>query len=199
MGRTYDRVCQFKIVLDGIKPEVWRRILVPGPYSFWDLHVAIQDSMGWKDHHLHEYELINPLTGKTVSIGIPNNDFDDSDKVVLPGWDQKISDYLRGKNSSAKYKYDFGDCWLHDVILEAIKPRANDIHYPTCIGGERACPPEDCGGVAGYQDFLSIIMDPANEQYREMLNWAGGEFYPEDFDPAKITFSDPRVRLMSVI
>ena len=62
-GRESLRVYQFKIVLDGIDPLIWRRIQVPVTYSFWDLHVAIQDAMGWQDYHLHRFEIPHPLSG----------------------------------------------------------------------------------------------------------------------------------------
>jgi len=71
----YDRVYQFKIALKHIRPPIWRRIQVPENYSFWDLHVAIQDAMGWLDYHLHEFEMVNPSTGIKVAIGIPDEEF----------------------------------------------------------------------------------------------------------------------------
>ena len=52
--KKFNQVYQFKITLKGIKPPIWRRIQVPKTYTFYDLHVAIQDAMGWYDCHLHE-------------------------------------------------------------------------------------------------------------------------------------------------
>ncbi len=199
MKRTYEHVYQFKIALKGIEPTVWRQIQVPETYSFWDLHVAIQDSMGWLDYHLHEFELIDPSTGEQVSIGIPSDDFEDFDKIVLPGWELKIADYFAATNVSANYEYDFGDGWQHEITFEQIILRAKKGTYPTCIAGERACPPEDCGGVVGYQEFLEIIMNPAHERYKDMLTWAGGEFHPEYFNPEKVKFTDPAERLKAVV
>lgn len=195
MTRKYDRVYQFKVTLEGIKPQVWRRIQVPETYSFWDLHVAIQDVMGWLDCHLHEFALVDPSTGERAHIGIPADDDFEDEREVLPGWDRNIRDYFTAGNTRAKYTYDFGDDWRHDVVLEKIESRIKGIAYPICIDGERACPPEDCGGARGYEKFIEIIMDPANEQYGKMLEWAGGEFDPERFDPKKNRFDDPRKRL----
>jgi hypothetical protein len=191
----YDRVYQFKITLKGIKPPVWRRIQVPGVYSFWDLHVAIQDSMGWMDCHLHEFEMENSSTGGKEHIGIPLEDDFDDEREILPGWKIKIGNYFTAGRTRAKYRYDFGDDWRHEVVLEKIEPRAEGASYPICIDGKRACPPEDCGGPHGYENFLEIIMDPANEQYGDMLAWVGGEFDPERFDPQNIRFDDPAKRL----
>lgn len=194
MKKKFDQVYQFKITLKDIKPLIWRRIQVPKTYTFWDFHVAIQDSMGWHDSHLHEFEIVNPLNGKKTIIGIPNEDEDFANYKTLPGWKQKIADYFSKENKSANYIYDFGDNWEHKIILEKILPKENNVTYPLCVKGERACPPEDCGGTYGYEDFLKIIGDPDDEQHEEMLEWIGGEFNPEHFDPNEVTFDDPAER-----
>jgi len=80
-------------------------------------------------------------------------------------------------------------------VLERIEPRAIGASYPVCTGGERACPPEDCGGPHGYGELLEIIMDPAHARYGEMTAWAGAGFDPERFDPGKVRFDDPAKRL----
>lgn len=194
MAKKIERVYQFKITLKGIKPPIWRRIQVPETYSFWDLHVAIQDSFGWLDYHLHNFEIINPRTGELEEIGIPDEDGWGSVEI-LAGWKRKISRYFSENSKKANYTYDFGDDWNHDVRLEKILPRDPDSKYPVCTGGKRACPPEDCGGPWGYEDFLEIIMDPGHEEHDEMLEWAGGHFDPEEFDMTEIQFDDPEERL----
>jgi hypothetical protein len=193
MKRKYPRVYQFKVTLKGIKPPVWRKILVPETYTFWDLHVAIQDAMGWLDYHLHEFTIMNPSTGLADRIGIPDEDFLDQEEVY-PGWRKKLTDYFSSQNPRADYCYDFGDDWQHGVKLEKIIPREADVRYPICVGGKRACPPEDCGGTSGYEDFLRTIQDPSHEEYESTLEWAGGSFDPERFDPAGVLFADPQKR-----
>jgi hypothetical protein len=193
MSGKYERAFQFKVTLQGIKPPIWRRIQVPEMYTFWDLHVAIQDAMGWTDTHLHHFEIINPSTSKREQIGIPDEDFVDA--IIHPGWKRKIADYFKNKNSKAEYIYDYGDNWEHSIMLEKILPRKEGIKYPVCTGGARACPPEDCGGKWGYADFLDAIMDPIHESHEEMLDWVGGEFAPEHFDLKDIKFDDPKKRL----
>ncbi|MGB2728747.1 MAG: plasmid pRiA4b ORF-3 family protein [Halobacteriota archaeon] len=178
---------QFKIALKGIKPPIWRRIQVPETYNFRDLHVAIQDAMGWIDYHLHEFEMVNPATGLKENIGIPNEDFGEE---VLPELNQKIADYFSMENQTADYVYDFGDSWEHKIQLEKILPREKNINYPICIKGKRACPPEDCGGIWGYAELLEIIRNPEHEEYEEMLEWLGGEFDPEHFDVEEVGFDD---------
>ena len=194
MKKKYNQVYQFKITLKGTKPPIWRRILVPETYTFWDLHVAIQDAMGWEDYHLHEFTLLSPKTGRKVKIGIPSDEDADFGWEVLAEWNQKIAHYFSSENSKADYVYDFGDGWEHSIKLEKILPRETGVAYPRCIGGKRACPPEDCGGIGGYAEFLEAIGDPANELHEDMLDWVGGSFDPDDFDPNDVEFEDPDSR-----
>lgn len=193
MKKKFYQVYQFKITLKGIKPPIWRRIQVPETYTFWDLHVAIQDTMGWLDYHLHQFEMVSPSTGMKVEIGIPDKE-SGWGREILPGWKQKIADYFSIENRSADYTYDFGDNWEHTIKLEKIFPRDKKIDYPICIAGKRACPPEDCGGIWGYENFLEIISDPDNEEYEDMIEWVGGEFDPEHFDVKEVSFDDPDKR-----
>jgi hypothetical protein len=194
MKKKYDQVYQFKITLKGTKPPIWRRILVPETYTFWDLHVAIQDAMGWDDYHLHEFTLLSPKTGRKVKIGIPSDEDADFGWKVLADWNQKIAHYFSSENSKADYVYDFGDGWEHSIKLEKILPRETGVAYPRCIDGRGACPPEDCGGIGGYAEFLEAIGDPANELHEDMLDWVGGSFDPDDFEPNDVEFEDPDSR-----
>ena len=194
MSEDFDQVFQFKITLVGIEPAIWRRIQVPGSYSFWDLHTAIQDAMGWLDCHLHHFAVSDPHTGRPCIAGIPEMELFEDEEPTTPGWILQISDFFSITNSRAQYVYDFGDDWQHDVVLEDVLPRENEAEYPRCVGGERACPPEDVGGVPGYEDFLAILTDPEHEQHEELLEWAGGAFDPEAFDPSQVRFDDPTER-----
>lgn len=191
MKKQFNQVYQFKITLDETSPLIWRRIQVPESYSFWDLHVAIQDAMGWADSHLHQFDMINPKTGREVELGIPDDEWDNE---ALPGWEVKIADYFTVENNTARYVYDFGDYWEHTVKLEKILPREQKLEYPTCVEGERACPPEDCGGIPGYEDLLMTISDPDDEEYEDTIEWLGDDFDPEYFDPLDVYFDDPDER-----
>jgi len=186
----FKRVYQFRVDLKDVRPPVWRRIQVPESYTFWDLHVAIQDAMGWMDCHFHEFEVYDPSARHDVRIGIPDES-GLSAYEVISGRERKIADLFNANNNRARYTYDFGDDWLHTVVLEKIIPREKGVQYPVCIKGKRACPPEDCGGVYGYEEFLEIIGDPDNEEHEEMLDWVGGEFDPEDFNIRDVRFRDP--------
>ncbi len=194
MSKKINEVFQFKITLTSSDPSIWRRILVPSNYSFWDLHVAIQDSMGWLDYHLHSFSIIDPITNGKVEIGIPDKEYDAFDRKVLADHKVKISKYFNENNRNARYEYDFGDSWVHTIKFEKIVQAADGEKYPKCIDGQMACPPEDCGGIGGYYDLLSVLSNPKNEEYNEMIEWLGGEYDPEKFDPKDISFDDPKER-----
>lgn len=187
-------VYQFNIVLQEVAPPIWRTIQVPGTYSFWDLHVAIQDAMGWLDYHLHLFRVNRPGSGYAVPIGIPDEDAFEGDEPILPGWEIPITSYFAHSGMVAQYEYDFGDGWEHEVTLEAIVPRQKGTRYPRCIAGERACPPEDCGGVGGYESLFAVMGDPSHEEYDSMLEWLGGRFEPERFNAGAVKFDDPAMR-----
>lgn len=188
-------VYQFRIVLLEIAPPIWRTVEVPGTYSFWDLHVAIQDSMGWLDYHLHCFRMTRPGTENVMQIGIPDEDAFEGDEPILPGWDVPIASYFAHPGVAAKYEYDLGDGWEHEVTLEAIRPRQKGLRYPRCLAGERACPPEDCGGVGGYENLLAVMRDPTHEEYVSLLRWLGGDrFAPERFNAKTVKFDHPGKR-----
>ena len=189
-------VHQFLVVLTGTDPLVWRRIQVPAKYSFWDLHVAIQDAMGWLDYHLHEFRLLDAAERQVASIGIPTED-DPQDRPVVPGWQVPLSKFFDQRNwhaPPAMYAYDFGDDWQHVLVHEGFESADDNRKYPRCVAGEGRCPPEDCGGVHGYAEFLEVIADPDHEEHELTLRWAGGQFDPEAFDPAAVKFDDPKKR-----
>jgi hypothetical protein len=191
---TTKKIYQFKIELKEIEPAIWRRIVVPATYSFWDLHVAIQDSMGWLDSHLHAFRIANPKTGKMDEIGIPDDDPFDDELVFLPGWELRIAEYFIEPGDNCEYEYDFGDSWEHEVVLEGILLKEPKAKYPKCIGGAQACPPEDCGGVHGYQEMLKIIRTPSHGEHKSMIEWLGGKYDPKAFNPNIVRFENPKKR-----
>ena len=186
-------VYQFKIVLDGIKPLIWRRIQVPGTYSFWDLHVAVQDAMGWQDYHLHRFEISNPLSGvRTTIVGFSTEDSEGTSHL-FPGWKVKMGRYFTMANNKARYFYDYlADNWIHTLDLEGIFPRIEGTRYPLCLEGRRACPPEDCGGVRGYYTIQESFK---RKNHKHKLKLAGGAYDPERLDINEIQFDDPVRRL----
>ena len=182
-SKPTDTVYQFKITLRGAKPPIWRRIQVKD-CTLDKLHEHIQTAMGWTNSHLHQFEIKDERYGdpELLDEGFEEFDYVDSTKTNLSQILPKT-----GKRFAFKYEYDFGDGWEHEVLFEGIPPIDPKAKYPMCLGGKRACPPEDCGGVWGYGAFLEAIRDPKHEEHENLLEWIGGRFDPEDFDPKQAT------------
>jgi hypothetical protein len=189
-------VYRFRIELEEIEPLIWRTIEVPSTYSFWDLHVAIQDSMGWLDYHLHSYSILPARKRKPVVIGIP----DEYGEEMLAGWEVPLNEYFKEPGDEARYEYDFGDGWIHRVLMEGISLSEEQKQYPSCEKGERACPPEDCGGIPGYYHLLEVLAGDRGTEYEDMNEWLKGHaknYYPHDpeqFDPKTVKFWNPKKR-----
>lgn len=178
---------QLKIWLRDIRPEIWRRVLVPGNIHLGRLHGIIQVAMGWTNSHLHQFTV-----GDTVYTE-PHPDFE-GDRVENER-KARLCDVAPRANGSLLYEYDFGDSWEHVVLVEKIlKPGEGVADLPVCLGGARACPPEDCGGVPGYESFLEAIRDPDHEEHDAMLEWVGGHFDPEAFDLKRVNGLLQRMR-----
>jgi Plasmid pRiA4b ORF-3-like protein len=176
-----DLLFQFRITLLDIKPAIWRRIQVPD-CTLVDLHDYIQAAFGWENYHLHQFEIDG------VRYSQPAPDGDDFDLDFEDETDILLSKLLPKASRKARwiYEYDFGDGWRHDVLFEGHPPKDPKAKTPLCLEGERACPPEDCGGPWGYCDYLAAIVDPQHEQHEEMLEWRGA-FDPEAFDANQAT------------
>lgn len=174
---------QFKITLRDSNPPIWRRIQVQDG-TLDDLHKHIQTAMGWTNSHLHDFTIKGKRYGDPDLIDDGFEDFDCIDSTKT-----RISKILpkAGKRFTFRYQYDFGDGWEHEIIFEGCPPVDPKATYPLCLEGERACPPEDCGGIGGYFEFLEAINDKDHEQHKDMLSWIGGEFDPEKFEPIATT------------
>jgi Plasmid pRiA4b ORF-3-like protein len=182
--KTDPWVYELRITLQEIRPPIWRLIQVPSTLRQCCLHDALQAVIGWTDSHLHQFE----KDGKHW--GVPEHLEDDEIDIIDEGH-TKVSDILTTPGDSMLYVYDFGDNWRHSVVLEKILPASAMMVGPVCIAGERHCPPEDVGGVPGYQEFLEIVFDPSHEDFNHYVQWAGGpspvnqsvgRFQPEEFD-----------------
>jgi hypothetical protein len=167
-------IYRLKVTLRGSKPPIWRRFLVPGGITLKRLHDSLQMVMGWWDGHLHQFHWGGKLFG-SVDREIGINRISENKT--------KVDQLLRRPKDRLLYEYDFGDSWEHDVVLEAILPPGQGGLYPIVEAGKRACPPEDVGGIPGYEYFLKVLANPKHPEYEEMLEWAGGSFNPEHFDP----------------
>ena len=178
-----DAVYQFKITLLESHPPIWRRIQVQD-CTLDKLHEHIQTAMGWTNSHLHHFRIKEQLYGDPDLMQENFEEMEYKDSTTT-----KISDILprTGKRFRFQYEYDFGDSWYHEVLFEGLVRVESKVKYPLCVEGARACPPEDCGGIWGYADFVEAIQNPNHEQHEELLEWVGGRFDPEGFDTAKAT------------
>ncbi|WP_165436551.1 DUF1841 family protein [Amycolatopsis suaedae] len=162
---------RIKVSIAGSEPMIWRRLSLPGDTTLDVLHRVIQVAFGWEDCHLHAFEAkgrryaamtYEPLEGAL-----------DERAVTL-------AELAPRKSSRLRYTYDFGDDWVHDIVVEATEPMRGE---PTvvCLDAGRAGPPEDSGGVWGYLDLLEAVADPAHPEHDDRLEWLG-----EGFDPAAV-------------
>ena len=168
-------IYQIKVTLMGSKPPIWRRILVPDTTTLFLLHNILQVVMGWMNSHLHHFFINGEFYGEPLDDEF--GDMKTKDEARF-----KLNQLVSGKGFRFVYEYDFGDSWLHDLVIEKILPSENGVYYPVCIAGKQACPPEDVGGVWGYQDFLKAIANPKHPEHKDLLEWIGGSFDAEYFN-----------------
>jgi hypothetical protein len=166
---------QIKVTLHYTHPPIWRRILVPSNTTLLKLHDILQIVMGWENAHLHMFKVRgfdyeNPEEDETGVMG------------MLDEANYKLNKIIHHEGQQLCYIYDFGDSWDHTLVVEKISSAQESLRYPICLKGKRACPPEDMGGVWGYDNFLKAIQDPEHHEHEDYLNWIGEEFDPEAFE-----------------
>jgi hypothetical protein len=168
------RLYLFHIRLAEIEPPIWRRVAVPGSCSLHALHGIIQAAMGWQDYHLYRFE----VHGEQYEDPNP-----DDRGATIPDPRAFALDQLDlTLHSRLQYTYDFGDDWLHELTVEGVAPLPAGFLLPCCLGGARACPPEDCGGVFGYGELVSALRRPKSARAREYREWSGRVYDPEELD-----------------
>lgn len=177
--RAPESAIRLKVTLKGLKPPVWRRLLVEDTTSLGDLHVAVQAAMGWDDRHLHLF-----MAGREA-IGDPRQLDDVEDEA-----DVTVGEVAALGWKSFAYVYDLGDDWEHTVRVEGMEPLEPSRAYPACIAGKRACPPEDSGGPWGFASKLKAVADPGDDRHADLEEWLG-EFDPEAFS---VEAAEARVR-----
>jgi hypothetical protein len=166
-------IYQLKVTLIDSHPAIWRRIQVGDNILLPQLHGVLQLAMGWTNSHLHSFQV-----GKQTFAEPSPDDF-------IPVTDYRtvrLNQVAPEVKDRFIYLYDFGDSWEHEISVEKILSSEKDAQYPRCLDGKRACPPDDVGGVWGYEDFVKAIRDPRHPEHDEMLEWVGGKFDPEKFD-----------------
>ena len=168
------KVYELQVELEDIEPLIWRRLWVPSAIGLSELHDLLQLAMGWMNSHLHSFEIGNHAYSMADA---------ELDELEMLDEDQYTLEKALGTSDREfVYEYDFGDSWRHRIQVREIERPNRDWHYPLCVAGGRAAPPEDVGGTHGYQEFLRIIKNPKHPEHKSMLAWVGGVFDPEGFD-----------------
>jgi hypothetical protein len=126
--------------------------------------------MGWRGGHLYDFDIAGERFGD------PNTTDEVKSDARLT-----IAGALKRGFTRFTYTYDFGDDWEHLIVIEGTVPRVEGQHYPACVAGKRACPPEDSGGVYGYVQLLEVRADPKHPDHEEMSEWLDEDFDPEAF------------------
>jgi hypothetical protein len=170
---------QLKVTLQDIQPAIWRRVEVWEDTTLAQLHDVLQVVMNWQDYHLHEFTIGRRL------FSVPDTDDDMYERKVIDERRQRLCNVVTLAGAQFVYLYDFGDGWRHELLLEAILLPERTTQYPRCIAGERQTPPEDVGGIPGYEEYLEALADPQHEAHEDMLQWRG-PFDPTAFSPDDI-------------
>jgi hypothetical protein len=173
MTMTY----HFYIELEESSPLVWRRIVVPGNYNLYQLHMALQGAFGWENSHL--FQFCEKSLSDAIGYGIPDNF--DSDAKIADAKKTKMSKIFKKAGQVYQYIYDFGDYWKHRVTLERVEQ--DELACAFCIGGSGACPPEDVGGIHGYLEMLDSLKKGGGEEerYRDWLGLVENEKWDAGF------------------
>ena len=190
LAESYERVYQFNIFFSGIKPMIWRRFQVPETYAFWELHVAIQDMLGWQNKGLHQFYVQSIETKQITRIGLL-----ETGRSILPfahAWGTMIRDYFNERRKRGHYFAPFTREWHLRMELEKILPREGKKSYPICLEGEGNAPPQMCDEADKESFFDRISFNRQCRRYRRVLKYLGDAFDPKAFDKDLIVFSDPK-------
>lgn len=183
-----DTTFQFKVQLNNIKnPPVWRRIKIPAGFTFYDLHETIQLTFGWKGSHLFMFSP-HGFGSSLVITDTQNDGGDDDGERRLDADSVILSEIFKTEKQQFSYIYDFGDSWEHKITLEKII--AEPSYFPECTAGKGKCPPEDCGGIWGYERLKEVLTDKKHPEYKEAAQWLGLKknktWDPAEFDLVEI-------------
>jgi hypothetical protein len=178
-------IYELRITLQRILPPIWRLIQIPDTLRLSHLHDALQTVIGWTDSHLHRFE----KDGKQW--GVPDVDGEDWVEIIEESR-TTIGAVLTTPGDSMLYVYDYGDNWRHNIELEKILPASGAVR-PVCLAGERHCPPEDVGGIPGYENFLEVIFEPGHKDHEDYVRWAG-RFQAEEFNLKAVNGALSRMR-----
>ena len=166
-----------KITLMNMPHAIWRRFVVPANITLDQLHEVVQVVMGWHDCHCHAFIKDNQQYMPAMALEFGN----ECDSLLED--DYTLESLAPKKGAQIRYWYDFGDDWMHEIVVENANYEDSAQSHPVyCVAGEKACPPEDCGGGYGYLDFCDAMADPKHPEHRDLKEWFGGKYDPNHFD-----------------
>jgi hypothetical protein len=174
------RVLFLRLVVAGTQPRVWRRLLVAETMWLSRLHDSIQIAFDWFDYQTHVFALDDLKFG---------NPLKRDDLVIEDDRDVTLSDLNLAHRDRMAYDYQFGEGWRVDIRVEKTAAAVKGVRYPACVGGERAGPPEDCGGLEAFHDMLACLKEPDSDLGREWLGWLGPEYDPNACDLDKVNLA----------
>lgn len=177
---TESTVAVLRIELKDIEPLIWRCVAVPTSMNLKTIHNVIQAAMGWLDIHLWEFT----ANERKFGMRIPNDP--DWNNRINNAATVKLSVLLSSAITEISYVYDIGDNWEHRIVVESVTDVGPAELYPQFLGGERRCPPEDCGGFPGYYEFLDNIASKDSKRRKAALDWYGRPYKCDDIDEAQI-------------
>lgn len=172
---------QLKVVLLGGEPPVWRRLQVPGDAKLDWLHAVLQVAIGWTNSHLHQFKVGEACYSDTRHYAA---EFED-DPEIFEESTFALWQIAPHEGDVFRYEYDFGDSWEHEITVEKILPNPAAASFALCLEGARACPPEDCGGIPGYEELCEILKNRKHPEHKRMKEWLGRPFDAAAFDREK--------------
>ncbi len=170
-----DRIARVRIELEDIDPVVWRRVDVPLTTSLRGLHEIIQAVMLFENYHLFQFDIGDKR------YGTPDPEWDYG-SVTIDAKNIRLGALIERGVDQFSYTYDFGDNWQHSITIETVAAADPAIDYPRFIEGARRAPPEDVGGVPGFEDFLEAMTKPRHRDRTRLITWYGRIFDPDDID-----------------
>ena len=165
---TLHEIATLRIELRDTDPLIWRQVEVPTSITLKVLHDVVQAAMGWYDQHLWELSLGKQRYGQPI----PGDDW--GGPPTLKADKVRLREILKPRKTVLDYTYDFGDSWEHRLTLTDVRPGDPEVEYPRYIAGERAAPPEDCGGIPGFYNALEALADPKHPDHAEIIDWFDG-------------------------
>ncbi|MSU69292.1 MAG: plasmid pRiA4b ORF-3 family protein [Opitutaceae bacterium] len=175
--KTPERVFSLRLTIAGCQPRIWRRLLVRETMWLSRLHDSIQVAFDWFDYQTHAF------TFDELRFGNP---LKRDDLVIEDDRDVTLGDIVLTTRERFNYGYHFGEGWQVDIKIEKSVALSKGVRYPVCLAGERAGPPEDCGGLEAFHDLLACLKEPGTDLGREWREWVGPDYHPAECDLEKI-------------